>query len=231
MNSQPKKNERTLILRIKPQKSAFFLWLFSLILALASFIGQSLKYWTSFDNAFGLVPLFNIGSRLSVQTIYSVLLLLSLMLLLRIISIEKCKTNGKFCPQWKALPFFALYLALHRGTGVHSLIIDPLVDHLAVLFSQLHVTRFYVTLVLCALIFLFFYTRLFLSLPKRTKLLLIITAVLFLLGVRKLGFALNSLEEVNYLIVETISKWLEMSGTILLLYAFLDYLETDYSKV
>jgi len=156
---------------------------------------------------------------------------LRLMLLLRIISIEKCKTNGKFCPQWKALPFFALYLALHRGTGVHSLIIDPLVDHLAVLFSQLHVTRFYVTLVLCALIFLFFYTRLFLSLPKRTKLLLIITAVLFLLGVRKLGFALNSLEEVNYLIVETISKWLEMSGTVLLLYAFLDYLETEFSKV
>jgi len=231
MKYKAQKHEPLFFIPIHLRRSAFFLWLFSLILALISLLGQSLKLWTHFDNAFGLVPLFNISARQSVQSIISVLLLFNLMFFLIVMSRIKDTEMDRFRRQWASLPFFALYLALHKGTGVHNLIIDPLVDQLVILFPQIHITRFYVTVTLSAIIFLGFFSRLYFSLPKRTKRLLLAAGFLFIAGLRKLGIDLKMLDGINFLIAETISRWLEMSGTVLLLYAFVDYLRISQITV
>lgn len=81
------------------------------------------------------------------------------------------------------------------------------------------------------------YLRFFRSLPHRMRLLLIISLTLFLcgvLGMEMIGsnFACNcGIKNLTYNLIVTIEETLEMSGLVIAVYAFLDYLAREYPKI
>lgn len=221
-------------IKVNPRKSAIILEIIAICLGFISMLGQSLEHWTNFKNIFGLVPLFNIYLTLSIPTIYSVLLLTILMLLLAMITSKKYLEGDDYRYHWLALTIIAFYLSLNRGTHVHSLVIRPVFNAVKDLFQSLKITRLTLTVCLSFLVFLLFYRKFFFSLPGKSRRLLIISAIVYIIGFKNFGFPLNSLKEMenlNFDILVSVSKVLEMTGMTLLIYSFLDYVENVYSKI
>jgi len=199
-----------------------------------SILGQSLKYWTYFENAFGLVRLFNIGLTLSVPTIYSIILLLILAILLGLISAHQARINGVFIKHWTFLTILTFYLSVNRGSHVHNLLIRPVVSLLKTYIDFFPFSRLNVTILLLVLIFLFFFRRFYLSLPKKTRSRLLIATLVYLAGFSILtvdpGFFASS-EEFVHIIFISFGKFLELSGMVLLIGACLDYINRAYNSI
>ena len=225
------------VVHLNPRKIALALGLFSIFLALISLFGQSLKYWTDYEYAYGLVPLFDIGRTKSIPTLYSVLLLAILGLLSTIISLIKYKKEDIFRRQWIFLAIIFFYMSLTKGTYVHNYVIRPILRILRNGLQSLPINRLSLTVSIFILVFLVFYIRFLFSLPKKTQKLVLISAAVYLIGFwsqQILGvYAADVLgaENLIYKIIAAIGKNLEMSGMVLLIYTFGDYLERYYSIV
>ena len=100
------------ILHIRP--IVLILESLSLSLLVVSILGQSLKFWTNFENAFGLVDLFNFAATHSVATMYAVLLLLTLALLLGMISADKVQKEEPYQSHWMFLTILTAYLSINK---------------------------------------------------------------------------------------------------------------------
>lgn len=216
------------------RRTTWMLEFISLGFLAASLFGQSLRYWTNFEEAFGLVPLFNIAATFSMPTVYSVLLLLLLALLFGIIWSNQIHFKGKFHRQWIFLTILTIYLSVNRGTHVHNLLISPVVRLLRRNIDFFPFSRLNVTILLLVLIFIFFFRRFYLSLPKKTRSRLLIAALVYLAGFSLLtvdpGFLASSGEFVQTIYI-SFGKILEMSGMVLLIGTCLDYINQTNNSI
>jgi len=225
-------SNNSIILDIRKIPLLFELLSFGLLVI--SIFGQSLKYWTIFENAFGLVPLFNFAVKHSVSTIYGVLLLFVLALLLGTISAYKVQKKESYQSHWIFLTILTLYLSINRGTQVHNLVISPLKKVLRNSFGVLQVTRIYTTIISLGLMFLLFFRKFYLSLPKKTRSLLKISTFVYLVGftllASNIGQMISSWDFIQTTII-SISKFIEMTGIVLLIYTCLNYLDFYYDEI
>ena len=82
-----------------------------------------------------------------------------------------------------------------------------------------------------------FYRRLILSLPRKTSNLILFAAVIYVggaIGMELVGgklFDSGGGGELSYALVATLEETLEMMGSIVLLYALLDYMKTQVVEV
>ncbi|MCI5148672.1 MAG: peptidase M48 Ste24p, partial [Candidatus Electrothrix sp. MAN1_4] len=82
-----------------------------------------------------------------------------------------------------------------------------------------------------------FYGRFILGLPRKTIVLLIISAIIFLTGAA--GFdmlggreaELHGYYSITYTVLYTIEEFLEMTGVVLLIYTLLDYIEQQFGQL
>ena len=223
-------------IRFKPGKVALCLEGFTLLLALISVAGQMLRYLSVYDEAFGLIPLTNISHALSIPTIYTVLLLFITSLMLSLISILKHSRKDKFRWQWSFLSFMFFYISLNKGTLVHSLVTRPVRKFLRINFPDLPRSTLDVTVVFLVLVLVCFYIKFLIALPKRTKLLILVSLAVYLVGFRGInamaaGFAdIYGKDNLNYNLIVTLKKVVEMSGMMLGIYTILDFLERISQK-
>jgi hypothetical protein len=81
------------------------------------------------------------------------------------------------------------------------------------------------------------YFRFILGLPRKTAMLLILSAIIFLAGAAGLDMLggreadLHGYYTITYTVLYTIEEFLEMSGVILLIYTLLDYIEQGYGHL
>lgn len=232
--SQSEKPASGNLITLNIRRTTWMLELISIGFLAVSILGQSLKYWTNFENAFGLVPLFNIARTFSLPTIYSVLLLLILTVLIGIISAKQINNNGKSNRHWMFLSILVFYLSLNRGTHVHNLIIRSVVRFLRSNFEFPSVSRLNVTLTLLILIFALFFRGFYMSLPRNTRSRLHTAILVYLAGFSLLtadpGFLSSSGEFVQIIYI-SFGKILEMSGMVLLIGACLDYINRTYNGI
>ena len=222
---------------ISPKKIGIDLELAVILLALLSLAGQSIKYLTVYDEAFGLIPLVNMGKTLSIPTIFTVLEYFIAFLLLGVIALVKQISKDQYRWQWSGLAGLFLYLAFDKGTAVHTYVFKEIRGWVRGFVPFFPYHRWVFSLVLIAVILVLFYIHFIKALPKETR-----KHALISMGIYYLGFlvlerfakdfsVIYGSDSLIYSILLTLGKTLEMSGLAAAILLLLKYLAQDIPDI
>lgn len=223
--------------QVNSKKIAFCLELIVILLALVSLAGQALKYLTNYDEAFGLIPLMNIGLFLSVPTMYAIMLMALCGLLLVAISITKHNAKDIFRWHWTVLAVWFLHISFNLAALAHKAMTKPLRHFVRDNLPGLPVTTWFVSGCLIIPVLLIFYIKFFRNLPAQTKKMILITLAIYLSGfvcidLIGVNYAETiSKDDLNYNIILTIGKFLKMTSMVSFLYLLLAYLKNGISSI
>lgn len=235
--SSKKINNSEKTIQLNPKMIKTILGITLTVLVLLGLIGQYLRFFTQFDEAWGLIPLVYMARSLSIPTIFQVLLLFLAAALLALIAIVKHNQNDEFRRHWQAMAIMFMFLSLNEASGVYRLVFTPVRNMLRSIFPTVTIYNWSLALYLIAAGLLIFYRKFFLSLPRQFKILFLITAALYITGFtgHKLinGIYLDYYETSNfvYAVLRTTAKSLEIACVISLNYTLLTYLEKNFPKV
>lgn len=209
----------------------------TLLLVLASIAGQLFEHFTGHVHVYGLLRLFDLDEESNIPTFHSALLLLLAALLLAIIGVLKKRSHAPYSLQWSILALLFMYLAVDEVARFHELLGRPAFELMG---GGAH-GIFYRTWVIPAIAFLFllalFYLRFLLHLPKRTKLLFCLAAILYIggaVGAEMIGGWYGErygFDTFIYIALVTLEESLEMAGVIVFIHALLTYIETHYGQI
>jgi len=213
-------------------KITFNLELIAVILAILSLAGQTLKYTTDYEEAFGLIPLVNMAKALSIPTIFTVLVAFIVTCLLCVISIIKYREDDKFRGQWVGLTIFFFLVTLDKGSALSSYIFKQFRGLMRDFFSAYPNQKWVTTVVILLFLIVSLYPKFIKSLPKATKGKQLISLAVYYAGFLFIerfsdGFAaLNGYKNLTYSILVTIGKTLEISGFVLCIHTLFNYLRS-----
>jgi len=223
-------------INISSSKIVRLLGIIIIVLSAAHVIGQLTKYLTSHDFVFGLISEFNVDAESNVPTYFSSLMLLMASILLGIIAIYKNKTKGSFILHWSVLSIIFFILSLEEIVGFH--------ERLSAILGR---TRWEYTgyfhyawtipglIVVC--IFVALYFKFWMNLPQKTRLLFLISGLLYVGGA--IGFELISgtyadMHGINNLasgMIAAVEELLEMSGCLCFIYTLFQYIEEHIQNI
>jgi hypothetical protein len=199
------------------------------VLLVLSTIGQISRHVFDRGRLLGLVDLFYVDAEANIPTAYSSFAWMLSGGVAMLISIARKQTGDRFTQHWRGLALVFTYLALDELAALHELTIDPLRSLL-----QGSGLFYFTWVVLGALFFLIFaisYFKFLYSLPPKTRILLMLSAGIFVtgaIGVEMIGgwyaeiFGLQA--DLIYALIATTEEALEMLGVLTLLYTLLSYM-------
>jgi len=208
-----------------------------ILLAIVSITGQYLKYYTEYDEAFGLIPLFNMDKELSIPSMFSVLILFFAALLLLVITILKKKCNDSHICGWAILAFGFMYLTFDEGATIHEKLMQPMHRLLGENFPSAFYFPWVIPAIIGVAIVGLCYTKFIVDLPKETKRSFLLSAIIYVggaVGVEMISGVFagkNGLDNFGFNIVATIEEVLEMTGIILFIQSLLIYLGKNYEEI
>lgn len=197
-------------------------------LVAASSFGQVSTYVLGHTHLFGMVNLFSLDREANVPSWYSSISLLLCGILLAVIAYAARAQGDRWWRHWTGLAAIFGILALDEAASIHELSIEPLRDALGA-GGLLHWT-WVVPGSIFVLVVGAVYLRFIAALPRRTRLLLIVSAVTFVggaLGLEMLGaawFDVHGRRNLGYAFFWTVEETLEMCGVLIFIYALLGHL-------
>lgn len=222
---------------LNPAAVARLLGGISLLLVLVSLTGQYLRYCTVYENAWGLIPLVDVDRELTIPTVFSSLLLFIASILLMVITALIKKKRGKYVWNWALLAFGFLFMSFDEGSSIHELTVMPirraLGENLPGAFFFAWLIPGIIVVIILAIIFLKF----LLNLPKRTKILFVAAAVLYLTGAVVLEMiggnyaSIYGIKNLEYNLIVTVEESLELAGQVIFIYALLEHIREHFGEV
>jgi len=223
-------NSKPLTVNLSSKKITIDLGLITVFLAILSLAGQTLKYTTNYEEAFGLIPLVNMAKALSIPTIFTVMVVFVVTCLISLISIIKFRERDKFRFQWVGLAIFSFLFTLDKGSALSSYFFKQFRGFMRGFFPAYPNQKWVTTAVILLIVIVVFYLAFIKSLPPATK-----KQALVSLAVYYAGFlfierfsdhfaAVNGYENLEYNILVTVGKTLEVFGLILCIRTLFDYL-------
>ena len=176
---------------------------------------------------YGLSRLFNLDLERNLPTFFSTILLLMASLANFIIYIYK-KNKSEKSLGWLILFIIFLFLSFDEIASIHEQT-DPIVKGFIAtsgIFYFAWVIPYTVMLILLAIL----YSRFILALPKKTKLLFILSGLIYVsgaIGIEMISAAVAERygERLYYDILATIEETLEMIGVTVFIYSLLSYMK------
>jgi hypothetical protein len=180
----------------------------------------------------GLVPLFNFNEEQSVPTWFSAMLLAICATLLGIIAAAQRRAGGPYV-WWTTLAFVFLYLSMDESLALHERLNRPVRDLLHT--SGALYYAWVIPYAVLAFLLGVFSIRPLKSLSAETRDRLVLAGLLFVFGAMGMEVVGSYLATHNQMritlvsdIVMTIEELLELSGTIVLVYALMDHIATAH---
>lgn len=201
-----------------------FLFIFNFLYILAEHI---------FNNKFAIryLKIFNFDREASIPTLFSCLLLFLSSVLLYLISLkENIKKILHF--QWVGLALIFLFLTIDEMVSFHELLSFSIRNTLEISSGFLYFAWVIPYAIFCIFLVVLYFNFLK-RLPAKTRMLIIISGVIFCTGAIGLellgGNAYNQIGSQNliYFIFGTIEETLEMLGITLFIYALTYYISND----
>ncbi|UCG86458.1 MAG: hypothetical protein JSW71_21595 [Gemmatimonadota bacterium] len=221
---------------IRPARVAKILVSVVPVLLIASIAGQILNHFRGHDYVFGFVPLFYLDGENNIPTYFSTMLLFVSALLLAIIAWSKKKQDDAYALHWVILSAVFLLMSLDEGASLHDVVITPLRELLNITRGPLYFAWIIPGMALIVAFAVFYYRFLF-SLPRRTRLLFSIAAILYVtgaLGTEMVGghhAALYGMENFGYTMLVSVEETLEMIGLIVFIYALLEQVKRNLGGI
>lgn len=213
--------------RIDPRKIALSLLTVAIVLVVAHVAGAVSSHVFHHEQVFGLVDTFDMNVENNVPTFFSAFILVASAVLLTVIASQS--TAERYAGNWKWLAVIFAFMAVDEDASLHELLIEPVRNLLAVAGPLFF--AWVIPYALAVLVIGVLYLKFVWSLPLRTRGLFIGAGSLYLagaLGFESIGgwyFSLHGeIEDLPYSLLVAAEEFLEMSGTILFIYALLDYL-------
>lgn len=207
----------------------------AILLITMHIILQSVRFWTGDDFLMGLLAAFSLGAENNFPTYFATFSLLMCSALLAGIAAGE-KTRDGYRPfYWAAMSAIFLFLSMDEMMSIHERLIEPVRG----LIGETDVFH-YAWVIPYGVFLLFFiaaFSKFLLELPRRTALLFILAGALYVAGA--IGFEMMSgyhysrfgTKEIIYVGLQTMEEILEISGTILFLYALADYAERRFGSM
>jgi hypothetical protein len=217
---------------IEPKKVTRFFGFIVLLLTLIHSVIQFSRYTFGFDNLFGLTPLFNLNAEANIPTLYSVISIFFCSVLLALIAFCKRQSKGAYFYHWAGLAAIFLFLTMDDALSFHESTTVPLRKSL-----NTEGLLFYAWVIPygIALVILFFvYIKFLLHLPKKTRRLFVLAAIVFLTGTILVEMVGGVQDEAfgrhnpTYTVISTIEEVLEMSGILIFIYALMAYIGSEF---
>ena len=230
-------NRAVISVQVNARKIALVLGIVALILACISFTAQLLKYSAGIDNAYGMIPTMDVDRELSVPSKFSVQLLFLVVLLVGLISLLKQKEKDPFRWQWIILSLGFLFMAFDEGSSIHEMVTMPIRHMMGDDLPDFLLFSWVIPAIVIVAVLVVYYLKFVLSLPKRTKTWLLLSAAVYLGGLLVMEMVgsyyagQEGIKNLTYNLIVTIEETLEMLGTIAAIYTFLDYIDQTFGEI
>jgi hypothetical protein len=166
---------------------------------------------------------FNMDNEISIPTWFAQTLLFIIALLFALTYIDEKRK------EWLFLSLIFVFLSIDEGAELHELMIRPFQEMLGI-DSGLFFFAWIIPMTIIIFILGTIFVRFFLSLPRKVKMLLFLSAFIFLLGAIGIEMisgaywqANNFVYNMNYRILNAIEEGLENFGSIIAIYALIVY--------
>lgn len=210
--------------KLYPKKVFISLLLLISALLFLNVMGLVSAHYFGHKSVYGLVPLFDFDTEGNIPTFYSSLALLFSSGLLSIIAITH-KKNGSEYLSWLGLAVIFLFLSFDETVSIHER------------FGCSTTNRWVNVYGIALIIFIIFYLKFLIRLPKSIMILFVISGVTFVsgsIGFELLGGRHNALYGTNnliYAIYYTIEEFLEMLGIAIFIYTLLTYIGNQFKSL
>ncbi len=213
---------------LAPTRLARWLGLTVLLLTVASLVVELLRQLGGYGDLFGVRPVLDVGSDISLPTWYSSFALLLCALLLGLIARAKQVRGGAYVGHWYGLGAIFLLFSIDETAGIHERMGHSVTRVLGT--TGLFYYGWVVLGLLAVVVVGAVYLRFLLHLPPTTRILFIVAAALFVgggIGVEMLNARIDYLYGIDNLaatLLTAVEELLEMAGVVVFAYALLEYL-------
>lgn len=225
--------------QISARKSLFFLLAINVILVLCYLAAQSILRKYSIDNLSFLgqsLSRFDLSLEVSIPTWYNQMILFVSALLFILIGLLK-KEGSKDHKSFIFLGLIFVFLSMDEGASIHELLKGVTADALSI-DSGIFLSAWVIPYTALVLIFGIIFFRLWITLPKKTKILTATASILYVfgsIGMEMIGSGLYEATEGDmassaYIGLFATEEFLEMMGVTILIYSLMEYLSKLASK-
>ncbi|MCI5211375.1 MAG: peptidase M48 Ste24p [Candidatus Electrothrix sp. ATG2] len=227
-------------LKIHPRKTAVFFLAIVLFLTVLHSIAMTTFLYTGNHDLLDITGYVDFDIEKNIPSLYSAFAIFFCSLLFFCISSLEKDQGARRC-YWLVLAAIFFFLSLDEALVLH----ERLGDYTEYYIQQTGILQASGLLyfpwilpysILTAILGLFYF-RFLLQLPRKTAVLLILSAVIFLTGAAFFDMLggreaeLHGYEGVTYTVLYTIEEFCEMNGIVLLMYTLLDYIEQHFGHL
>ena len=221
---------------IDPCKVAGWAAVVAVLLVLASVVTQLFSFATGHNSVYGLIPLFNLDAEQNIPTFFSALLLLLSSAATALIATLKHRNGLPYAWHWTGLALGFLYVATDEIASIHELAIRPMRELLGTYATGIFYFAWTIPGIALVIVLAVVYLRFWLRLPAYTRRLVLFAGGLYVggaIGVELIGSRHVDLHgrDMTYSALAMTEEALEMGGTILFIFAMLDYIENHFGHV
>lgn len=224
-----------LTISVSARHLAFLFYSAATLLVVIHIVLQSVRFWSGDHFLMGSLAAFSLGAENNFPTYFSTLALFVCSALLAAIATGEARQGGYRPLYWYALSAIFLFLSMDEMMSIHERLSEPVTALIGEtrLFHYAWVLPYGLFVIIVAVAF----SRFLLHLPRRTSILFILSGALYVSGA--LGFETMSgyhysgfgNQNVTYVALQTMEEVLEISGTILFLYALASYAERRFETM
>ncbi|XCN73873.1 MAG: peptidase M48 Ste24p [Candidatus Electrothrix aestuarii] len=225
--------------KIQPRQTALFFLACAILLTVLHSIAQALMISTGNHYVMCIARYLDLDIEKNIPSFYSGFILFFSSFLFFCISLLDTK-QGKTRYYWLGLAAVFCFLSLDETFVLHERLGDYTEKHITssgiLEVSGLLYFPWIIPYSILMAILGLLYFRFILRLPRKTTVLMILSAIIFLTGAAGLDMLGGKEAELNgyysntYVVLYTIEEFLEMSGVILLIYTLLDYIEQRFGR-
>ncbi|MGB5684794.1 MAG: hypothetical protein WBM35_03215 [Candidatus Electrothrix sp.] len=227
-------------LRIDPKKTALFFLAIVVSLTMIHSIALTIFFSTGNHELVSITDYVDLDVEKNIPSFYSAFAIFLCSLLFFCISSLEKKQGRRRC-YWLGLAAVFLFLSLDEAFVLHEGVGDYTEEYLKTtgLFQATGLLYFpwIISYGIFTTLLGVLYSRFILCLPRKTTVLLILSAVIFLTGAVAFDMLggreaeLHGYYSITYTVLYTIEEFLEMIGIILLMYTLLDYIEKQFGHL
>ncbi|WP_339134696.1 MAG: hypothetical protein WGN25_16055 [Candidatus Electrothrix sp. GW3-4] len=228
-------------LQLHPRKTALFFLVIVILLTVLHSIALTVLLATGNQELLDITGYVDLDIEKNIPSLYSAFAILCCSLLFFALAVLE-KRQGRQRPlYWLGLAGVFFFLALDEAFVLHEGLGDLTEEYMQrtgiLQVSGLLYFPWIIPYSILTTLLGLFYFRFILRLPRKTAVLLILSAIIFLTGAA--GFdmlggreaELHGYYSVTYTVLYTIEEFLEMNGIVLLIYTLLAYIEQQFGHL
>jgi len=208
-------------------------------------VASFLRYDDQYFFSFSVAKTFNLNLEANVPTWFSTLILFTNAALLAIIAAVHFQARDPWRYYWCGLSFVFVYLSMDEAASFHERTMQPLRQMFDL--SGPFYYAWVIPAAVCLLIFGMLYMRFTLALPRRTMIIFVLAAVIYVggaMGVEMISAAYNTSTGHAYLrdaplvgidvthdLIGVVEESMEKLGMVIFFYGLMDYMRLKWGNV